>query len=307
MASQTTTEVVITGGHALTAAPRATIVPARWAGNPAKLQRMDRLCALALVACDGALCDGALAPLDGAAWDGERTAMVLGTAYGCHATNEDYYRGVLAGGPGGASPRLFAYTLPSSPVGEVSIHYGIKGPAAAVTNGLTAGLDAIAAGLRELRQGRADRVLVAAAEVATPLLERLLGTATPLQDGSAALLFERTAQAAQRGATPRGRVLATATSYAAGARASAVAEAARRALAEADVGPGAISRVLGSAADAAAVRALGIEAAAHDEAPETLGAAPLLGIARWLRPSAGLALAVAGDPEGAGSAVILQA
>ena len=28
--------------------------PARWAGKPARLQRMDRLCALALVACDGA-------------------------------------------------------------------------------------------------------------------------------------------------------------------------------------------------------------------------------------------------------------
>jgi len=330
MAAQTRTDVVITGTASLVCAPRAPLAPSRWAGNPAKLQRMDRLSALALVACDGALLDAGAQPLDPSQWQGERVAVVLGTAYGCHATNEDYYRGVLANGPSGASPRLFAYTLPSSPVGEISIHYGIKGPAAALTPGLTAGVDVMAAGLRELATGRADRVLVAAAEVASPLLERLVagngstidrnGSTIPLADGAAALFLERTSDAAQRGAVPRGRLLATATFFAAGARRQAVADAVQRALALADVGPGAVTRVLGAAVDVAAVRPLGIDApaaaaghaaeathaAASDSFGDTLGAAPLIAAARALAEPNGLFLIVAGDPEGAGSAALLQ-
>ncbi len=111
---------------------------------------MDRLCALALVAADGALCDAGVPT-----HDSERTAIVLGTAYGCHATNEEYYRGLLREG---ASPRLFAYTLPSSPVGEISIHHGIRGPATTVASGLHAGLAALGEGaapptLRPCRSG----------------------------------------------------------------------------------------------------------------------------------------------------------
>jgi len=160
------------------------LTPARWYAQPAKLARMDRLCALALVAADGALVDAGSPKLDS-----ERTAIVLGSAYGCHATNEDYYRGLLKEGIGGASPRLFAYTLPSSPVGEISIHYGIRGPATAATPGLHASLAAIAEGVAHLRANRADRVLVVAAEVASELLQKLTGG--PVRDCSAAVILER--------------------------------------------------------------------------------------------------------------------
>jgi 3-oxoacyl-(acyl-carrier-protein) synthase len=327
-------DVVITGTAALVCAPRAAIAPARWAASPARLQRMDRLCGLALVACDGALLDSGLQPGDAgaagaASWNGERTAVVLGTAYGCHATNEDYYRGVLAAGPSGASPRLFAYTLPSSPVGEISIHYGIRGPATAVAPGLTASIDAIIAGLRELSRGRADRVLIAAAEVATPLLATLTpgGASLPLADSAAALVVERAADAQARGAVSRGHPLQAVSCYAAGARSSAVAEAVRAALARANLGPGAITRVLGSPADVEAIRPLGVDAPASFEAAETLGAAPLVTLARGLgadgpgsarqgsggglsngsKSLAGVLLVVAGDPEGAGAAALVQA
>jgi 3-oxoacyl-(acyl-carrier-protein) synthase len=172
------TDVVVTGVSTLMAAPGAALTPARWAGKEARLSRMDRLCALALVACNGALVDGGLAPTE-PDWNGERTAIVFGTAYGCHATNEEYYRGVVREGALGASPRLFAYTLPSSPVGEISIHYGVRGPATALCNGLTSGLDAIAEAVALIEHGRADRALACAADVATPLLARLLAGAGP--------------------------------------------------------------------------------------------------------------------------------
>jgi hypothetical protein len=154
--------------------------PAKWARNAARLSRMDRLCGLALLACDAALIDAGIPELDSA-----RTALVFGSAFGCHATNQDYYQSFLRGEP---SPRLFAYTLPSSPVGELSIHYKIRGPATTVTSGLTSGLDAVAEGLRLLRRGRVDRALIVCADVATPLLQQLLDA--PLVDAAAAIILD---------------------------------------------------------------------------------------------------------------------
>jgi 3-oxoacyl-[acyl-carrier-protein] synthase II len=326
-------ELVVTGTRALVVTPGASLIPERWAGAPARLARMDRLCALALVACDGALLDAGLLPAR-PEWHGERTAIVFGTAYGCHATNEDYYRGLLREGPTGASPRLFAYTLPSSPVGEVSIHYGIRGPATALSNGLTSGLDALADGAALLHAGRADRVLVCAADVATPLLARLLApagdveplfAADALVDGAAALLLERAADAAVRGASPRARVLASAATFHAGARAAAVSAAIAQALAEADVGAAAVHRLLAAPADAAVARARGVvtASAAADAAASAaqgavagardgdypmgaLGAATLIALARALAVHAPtLTLLCTGDDGGAAAAVLV--
>jgi hypothetical protein len=185
-------DIYISGGAffvAQAAGPtKEPLAPARWADKPAKLARMDRLCALALVAADGALVDAGCPKLDS-----ERTAVVFGSAYGCHATNEDYYRGLLKEGLAGASPRLFAYTLPSSPVGEISIHYGIRGPATTACPGWHAGLAALIEGAQHLRAGRADRVVVVAAEVATELLMQLSGGS--VRDVSAAVVLERSGRA----------------------------------------------------------------------------------------------------------------
>jgi hypothetical protein len=232
--------ISVRGVSSVVCAPKESLQPARWAAQPARLARMDRLCALGLVAVDGALLDAGLP--DGT-WNGERTAIAFGTAYGCHATNEEYYRGLLAQGAAGASPRLFAYTLPSSPAGEISIHYGVRGPATTLAPGLTAGLAAVVDGVRQIAAGRADRVLVAAAEVATPLLSQLVGA--ELNDGAAALVLE-----AGDGGT--GRIVACAESFVAGRPEEA----------------------------AARVRAaLGGEPIALVE-PGTLGAAPLITLAR---------------------------
>ena len=284
-------DVVFTGAAALTVAPGAAITPARWSGNAARLSRMDRLCGLALVACDAALVDAALSS-SAPEWDGERTAIVLGTAYGCHATNEDYYRGVVEGGALGASPRLFAYTLPSSPVGEISIHYGVRGPTSVLANGLTSGVDALAEGVALVAEGRADRALVCAADVATPLLSSILGHAA-LVDAAAAIVVERAAAAAARGATPRGRLLGAASAFIAdGARGAALRDAIARALAEADVAEAAIRKKLDGS----------------DE-PGALGAAPLVALARWLAAGEhdALALLSASDDGGAGSAAVVVA
>ena len=157
---------------------------------------MDRFSRLALVAVDRALGD---AGLDPATWQGERVGLVLGTAFGCHATNEEYYRGFLAGGMGGASPRLFSYTLPSSPVGEISIHFGIRGPVEAFASGRQAGLQAIDRASRLCAQA-ADIVIAVAADVGGGTLPAL---GFDVHDRAAALVIESAAHAEARGAKAR--------------------------------------------------------------------------------------------------------
>lgn len=148
--------------------------PADGGPRAARMARTDRLCALALHAAAAAL-------QDAGPGDPDRTAVLLGTAYGCHATDEEYYRGLVQGGRLGASPRLFSYTLPSSPVGEIAIQHGLRGPAHCRVDGPCAGLAVVADALRLLRRGRAGRALVVAAETAFPGV---------VHNGAAALLVD---------------------------------------------------------------------------------------------------------------------
>lgn len=135
------------------------------AGRSGQLGRMDRLSGLSLCAADQVL----LLPEARARLHPDATGVLIGTEYGCHKTDEAFFRGVLAGEP---SPRLFAYTLPSSPVGEVSIHHRLLGPGFSIVSGRTAGLEALLAARLLLDQGQASACLVLSCEVAAPALPR---------------------------------------------------------------------------------------------------------------------------------------
>ena len=115
--------------------------------------------------------------------------MLVGSFYGCHKTDEDYYRTVLARQP---SPRLFAYTLPSSPVGELSILHGLRGPGLAVVGARSAGLAALAEASALLHSGQVAACLVVAVEVAAPAVrEAWAETDEEVADAAVALLLTR--------------------------------------------------------------------------------------------------------------------
>lgn len=192
---------------------------------------MDRLCALALTAAEAALQDAGWTPATWGPWvaeNDERVGVVFGTAYGCHATNEDFYRGLLAEGSRGASPRLFAYTLPSSPLGEITIHLGARGPAQTLTSGCHAGLEAVGHAGALCRADRADLILAVTAEVGG-------GTLTSLglhaSEGAVALVLEREEIAYQRGARARAGVLDACSRFCADAPGPAATAAAEMLLA----------------------------------------------------------------------------
>lgn len=156
----------------------AVVGPAAPRERAGQLMRMDRLCGLAVSAADH-LFSSEPSLLDRGAWPAERIGVLVGSSRGCHKTDEEYFRSYIDGQP---SPRLFAYTLPSSPVGEISILHGLMGPGLAIVSGRCAGLEALDEAQQLLATEQADACLVCAAEVAQPALQN-----ETLLDGAAAL------------------------------------------------------------------------------------------------------------------------
>lgn len=249
---------------------------------------MDRLCALSLCAADEALqAAGELPP----AWHEvgrPRMGVVFGSAYGCHATDEAFERGRMEEGP---SPRLFMYTLPSSPAGEIAIQYGLRGPAVCMVPGRTAAVSALAEAQRALLRGRAELMLCCAAEVGSPLLERLEGPGTV--DGAAALLLGMPGTPARLG-----HLGPPCSVFHDGAPERAVEQAARQVLARAGQVP---ELVLGEAGALASVRGLGCS---FQELGSSTSASVLAALGRLALGHHAAVLVVASDPRGHGAAVL---
>lgn len=188
-------------------------------GRAGQLQRADRLCGLAVCAVERAL---AAAPLAAdPAWQPEKTGVLLGSSHGCHKTDELYLKSVIDGQP---SPRLFAYTLPSSPVGEISILHGLLGPGLAVVSGRSAGLEALAEAQAQLDRGPMTASLVVAVEVAGPAWP-----AEPLHDAAVALIVAPAGSPLAQAAPAIGHVVSTSSAFSDGDPVAA----ARRAVTEA--------------------------------------------------------------------------
>lgn len=141
-------------------ASRAALpIRALWPDAPERVGRMDRPAAHGLLVAARALAMAGLGPSDD-------TAVIIGTSHGCAEVNERYHRGLVARGAEGASPLLFAQTIPSTPAGEIAIALGLRGHAATVMAGRASGVAALVEARRALALGRCARALVVAGDTA---------------------------------------------------------------------------------------------------------------------------------------------
>jgi 3-oxoacyl-(acyl-carrier-protein) synthase len=119
------------------------------------------------------------------AWPPDRIGLCLAAKAGSLSTDAEYWRG--RNDPGGPSPALFTYTLPSSPLGEVAIRHRLTGP-----NLCIVGNDGIA--LTEaadwLRHGTVDCSLCISCKAISPQAAKLINI-TP--ESAACALFLRRA------------------------------------------------------------------------------------------------------------------
>ena len=208
-----TDDVVVTGYGAVRAPSLGGLPDA----VRARAARTERVTQLAFSAIGPALAMAGLATLDGD--PRPMLGIVLGTAFGCFLTNAAYQRRLAEGGPGAASPRLFAATVSNAAAGEVSIAYRLGGPAVTLTAGGVAGLVAIAHAVDLLRGGQADALVAGGMDAADVALERFvaaggLAAPTPIGEGAAMLVLERAGVARARGAKPLARIVDTTLGFA---------------------------------------------------------------------------------------------
>ena len=135
-------------------------------------------------------------------------AVIVGTALGCAEVNERYHRGLVERGSEGASPILFAQTIPSAPAGEVAIALGAKGHATTVMAGRASTAAAFVEARRTIALGRADAALVLVGDTLgadRARLRRERGESLAAE-ASAGFVIERETDAIARGATPVARL-----------------------------------------------------------------------------------------------------
>lgn len=103
----------------ITAASRATEAEVATARLGTRFGRMDLMSQLALLAVESL-------GINFETLSRERIAICLAARTGSLSTDVHYWAGRAT--PGGFSPTLFTYTLPSAAIGELAIRYRLTGP-----------------------------------------------------------------------------------------------------------------------------------------------------------------------------------
>jgi hypothetical protein len=85
------------------------------------------------------------------------TGISMGSAFGSLSTDIGYMQSVVSGFP---RPAYFSATLPSSPVAEIAIHFGLKGANRVIVGGACPGLNALDCAFSILNRKKARRMLV---------------------------------------------------------------------------------------------------------------------------------------------------
>jgi 3-oxoacyl-(acyl-carrier-protein) synthase len=148
--------VVVSAASAVTDADLAT------AKMGTRFGRMDLLSQLSLLSVESLGVDFEIL-------DRSRIAVCMSVTAGSLATDIGYWKG--RNDVGGPSPTLFAYTLPSSAIGEIAIRYHLTGP-----NLCFVGMDAmLLAEARDLiERNEADGCVCVACDAITAAVSKLL-------------------------------------------------------------------------------------------------------------------------------------
>ncbi|MCQ8193630.1 beta-ketoacyl synthase N-terminal-like domain-containing protein [Streptomyces rugosispiralis] len=167
------------------------------------LRFKDRATQLALACADEALADAGLLGPEGLTVPGETVAVLVASNYGNVDTVCSVVDTIAAEGTaGGVSPMDTPNASSNVIASTLAIKYGLRGPNLMVCNGATSGLDAVRWAAALVGARRADRALVLAVEPDNEMVRRLTG-ADRIVDGAAAVVVERRAAAAVRGAEAR--------------------------------------------------------------------------------------------------------
>ncbi|HEY7213508.1 MAG TPA: beta-ketoacyl-ACP synthase II [Thermoanaerobaculia bacterium] len=156
----------------------ATDYPSRIAGevrgfNPLdyvdkkEVKKSDTFIHYALAASKFAIEDAGLKIDDG---NGDRVGVIIGSGIGGLPLIESMHKTLLEKGPDRVSPFFIPGLIVNMAAGQVSIHYGAKGPNTSPATACTTGLHAVGDAFRFIQSDEADAMIAGGAEaVVTPL------------------------------------------------------------------------------------------------------------------------------------------
>jgi 3-oxoacyl-[acyl-carrier-protein] synthase II len=131
------------------------------------VRRLDRFAQFALVAAMAAVKDSGL---DFRRQDAIRCGVVLGSGIGGLNEFEEQHERYLNGGPGKISPFVIPKMIANAAAGNLSIHFGLRGPNTAVSTACSSAGHAIGDAARAIQYDDADIMLAGGAEAAmTPM------------------------------------------------------------------------------------------------------------------------------------------
>jgi 3-oxoacyl-[acyl-carrier-protein] synthase II len=100
----------------------------------------------------------------------DRVGVFIASGIGGYTTIEREHKALLAGGPRKISPFFIPGSIINAAAGQVSIHYGMRGPNLALVTACTTSTHSIGIGARCIQYGDADVMIAGGAEMAfTPL------------------------------------------------------------------------------------------------------------------------------------------
>jgi 3-oxoacyl-[acyl-carrier-protein] synthase II len=130
-------------------------------------RRLDRFSQFAMLAAMDAVADSGL-NLDQE--DLDRCGVILGSGIGGLNEFEEQHARYLQSGPGKISPFVIPKMISNAAAGNISIHFGLKGPNTSIATACASAAHAVEDALRAIRNDEADIMLTGGSEAAmTPM------------------------------------------------------------------------------------------------------------------------------------------
>jgi hypothetical protein len=137
------------------------------------------------------------AGLDETRLDAERAGLILGSAFGCAASNEAFLQPLVRRGPRFVQPVVFRNTVSNAVAGHLSIALGLRGSNSVLNSGMLAGIQALAYAFEEISAGHCQILLAGACDGSSSVMvQRYLARASsegppvlPLIDGACLLIL----------------------------------------------------------------------------------------------------------------------
>ncbi|MEZ6132944.1 MAG: beta-ketoacyl-ACP synthase II [Planctomycetaceae bacterium] len=131
------------------------------------MRRMDRFAQFAIVAADRAIHQ---AGIDFHAHDSCRCGVIIGSGIGGLDEIEDQHSRLFDRGPERISAFMIPKLMANAASGNVSVHWGLKGPSLAIVSACASGAQAIGNAFRLIQTGMADVMITGGTEAAlTPM------------------------------------------------------------------------------------------------------------------------------------------